>query len=183
MQIMKYGVIVSGVPASGKTTIARELAENLCFEFLDKDDFLEDLYEKHGVQSWEDRTRLSRQSDQLFQAAAQRAASAVLVSHWRSLGSTHESGTSSDWLANDYDRLVEVYCTCAPNVALKRFQARKRHPGHLDDQSDASELKNRMTSWASRFPLGIGPLFQVNTEFGVDTVALSSTIQSFLARN
>ncbi|MDE4063909.1 AAA family ATPase [Phaeobacter gallaeciensis] len=56
---MKSGVIVTGLPASGKTTIAREISKCLGFVFLDKDDFLEELYERHGVLSWEDRKNLA----------------------------------------------------------------------------------------------------------------------------
>lgn len=178
---MKCGVIVTGVPASGKTTIARELAENLGFACLDKDDFLEDLYDQFGVQSWEDRTRLSRQSDRAFHEAAIRSGSAVLVSHWRAPNNIDESGSSSDWLAQEYERLIEVSCKCAPNIALRRFMSRARHPGHLDGQADPKVLEQRMTSWAGRFPLGIGVLFEVNTQSAVDTIALGRDIRAALS--
>jgi adenylate kinase family enzyme len=180
---MKSGVIVTGVPASGKTTIARALAEALGFAFLDKDDFLEDLYDKFDVQTWDDRTRLSRQSDQSFQDAAKLSGSAVLVSHWRSLCSTDESGTPSDWLADEFERLVEVSCICTPSVAVARFLERTRHPGHMDSQSDVNELEMRMSLWAARFPLGLGALIEVNTQQTVDTIALSRRIQAILDRN
>ncbi|WP_370645738.1 AAA family ATPase [Ruegeria sp. Ofav3-42] len=57
---MKLGIVVTGLPASGKTTVAREIAKRLGLVFLDKDDFLEELYERHGVPSWEHRKKLSR---------------------------------------------------------------------------------------------------------------------------
>jgi len=175
---MKFGVIVTGVPASGQTTIARQLASNLGFAPLDKDDFLEDLFEQFGVRTWKDRTRLSRLSDQDFQQAAERAGSAVLVSHWRPLHSTDESGTPNHWLTEEYDRLVEVSCTCLPNVALARFLARTRHPGHMDSQIEVRELETRMRSWADRFPLGIGTMLEVDTQSIVDISALSIRIRS-----
>ena len=178
---MKTGVIVTGLPASGKTTLARTLAKTLGFAFLDKDDFLEDLYDQFEVRTWEDRTRLSRQSDQLFQDAARRSGSAVLVSHWRPLNSPDDSGTPSDWVVDDYDRLVEVCCICAPDVALARFLARSRHPDHQDDQRDVPDLKKRMCAWENRFPIGVGSLIKVEADATVDTDAVRCSIQTVLA--
>ena len=178
---MKSGIIVTGLPASGKTTIAREIAKRLGFVFLDKDDFLEDLYERYGVLSWEDRKRLSRQSDVAFQDAAVRSASAVLVSHWRSLGENSESGTPSDWLAEEYKPLIEVCCLCSPEEALARFIARTRHPGHFDNQRDIDELAQRLTSWASNFPLGIGTLVEVRTDRAVNTNIVVEIVREALS--
>jgi hypothetical protein len=47
-------VVVSGLPASGKTTLARRLADGLGLPLLDKDDILDRLFEtelgtQHGV--------------------------------------------------------------------------------------------------------------------------------------
>jgi shikimate kinase len=95
---MKIGVVVTGLPASGKTTIARVIANALSFDLIDKDDFLESLYALNDVNTWEDRKILSRQSDILFQDAGKRLGSAVLVSHWKPLKEGGDSGTSSDWL-------------------------------------------------------------------------------------
>lgn len=173
---MKSGVIVTGLPASGKTTIAREIAKRLGFVFLDKDDFLEDLYERHGVLSWEHRKRLSRRSDDAFQDAAVRSDSAVLVSHWRPLGESGESGTPSDWLAEEYKLLVEVCCLCSPEEALTRFLGRTRHPGHRDSK----ELAQRLTSWTSCFPLGIGTLVEVRTDSEVNTDSVLENVRQAL---
>ncbi|WP_419555560.1 AAA family ATPase [Ruegeria lacuscaerulensis] len=180
---MKRGVVVTGLPASGKTTVAREIAKHLGFEFLDKDDFLEDMFDRFGVSSWDDRNQLSRQSDLTFEDAAIRSNSAVLVSHWRSLGDSDESGTPSDWLAQEYERLVEVCCLCSPKVAHMRFLARTRHPGHLDRQSNANELAKRMASWACRFPLGVGTLVEVQTECELNTTSLVEDILVALSSN
>jgi dephospho-CoA kinase len=57
---MKIGVIVTGLPASGKATVARVVANALSFDLIDKDDFLEGLYELNDVSTWEDRKSLSR---------------------------------------------------------------------------------------------------------------------------
>lgn len=165
---MKIGVVVTGMPASGKTTIARSIANSLSFDLIDKDDFLEDLYELNEVRTWEDRKKLSRQSDNLFQAAAEKSGSAVLVSHWKPLEECGESGTATDWLQQTYSLLIEVFCLCPPDEALDRFFTRRRHPSHLDKQRDPTELALRLRGLESRYPLGIGSLIEVHTNAKVN---------------
>ena len=178
---MKIGIVVSGLPASGKTTVARELATRLHFDFLDKDDFLEALYERYGVFSWEHRKRLSRESDVSFRNNAAKAGSAVLVSHWRPLGSDGDSGTPVEWLEDEYDLIVEVYCQCTPELAFARFTNRTRHPGHYDKHRNLEDLKMRMSSWAARFPLRLGSLVCVRSDEEVDPDALCKTVQKTIA--
>ncbi|MEO1308179.1 MAG: hypothetical protein AAFV38_09700, partial [Pseudomonadota bacterium] len=134
---------------------AREIAKRLGFEFFDKDDFLEGLYEREGVSSWDHRKKLSRLSDVAFQEAAAQSDSAVLVSHWRPIRGNVESGTPTNWLLGEYETLVEVCCLCPPAEALRRFVSRTRHPGHLDKQRDTNELAERLNSWNKFFPLRV----------------------------
>ncbi len=177
---MKRAVVVTGLPASGKSTVARQLANALNFAFLDKDDFLEALYDQRGVGALENRKRLSRESDQLFEQAAKNTPSAVLVSHWRAIGSTEESGTPSDWLLDHYDSLVEVCCLCPVEEALSRFFSRQRHPGHADGQRDKSALRQQFKDWNDRFPIGLPNLLSIQTDRTVDISALASDLQSAL---
>lgn len=165
---MRRAVVVSGLPASGKTTLARQVAEALGFVFLDKDDFLEALYDTHPVRSWADRAALSRQSDGAFEQAAQEAHAVVLVSHWRAPGARGNSGTPSDWVSGAFDNVVELCCLCDPAEATARFQARQRHPSHLDATRDPVELAQKMQDWADRFPLGLGEVVTVRTDEPVD---------------
>lgn len=47
--MMNTATVLSGLPASGKTTVGRGIASAMAIPLLDKDDFLEDLFEKHRV--------------------------------------------------------------------------------------------------------------------------------------
>lgn len=178
---MKSGIVVTGLPASGKTTVAREMAKRLGFVFLDKDDFLEDLYERYGVPSWEHRKKLSRRSDGVFRDAAAQSNSAVLVSHWRPLGENGKSGTPTDWLGEEFNPIVEVCCLCSPEDALARFIERTRHPGHLDQQRDAKELAEQLASWANSYPLGLGALVEVRTDGAVDFDSVIKKVRQALS--
>src|SRR6185503_4151323 len=73
-------LIVTGIPASGKSTIARALAEKLELEIWDKDDILEDLFNKKGIGDSHWRTLLSRTADGILQARARQSESSVIVS-------------------------------------------------------------------------------------------------------
>jgi shikimate kinase len=53
-------VVVSGLPASGKSTVAKALAAGLAFTLLDKDSFLEALLERSPVTSMRTQRRTAR---------------------------------------------------------------------------------------------------------------------------
>ena len=88
-------VVVSGLPASGKTTLGRALAAAWALPFIDKDEILEALFEREGTGGrgstggtsgiggtrdapW--RQRLSQAADAAFARQAQASGGAVLAS-------------------------------------------------------------------------------------------------------
>lgn len=147
-------VLVTGLPASGKTTIAATLAAELQLTHLDKDAFLERLFPTAIAPSLELRAVLSRKADDEFRSAALREAIAVLSSWWRHPQAASQSGTAVDWLMAPATQLLEIHCTCSPSVALARFRARKRHPGHCDETRNETELERQFHEAAA-----LGPLF------------------------
>ena len=155
---------VTGLPASGKTTVARYLANRLKFTLLDKDDFLEQLFDELISVDMVKRGQLSRQADPLFINAALQQEKVVLVSHWRSPLSETSSGTPVDWLAEHFNQVIEISCVCSVEVASQRFIQRKRHPGHNDDSRSLSDIRLWFKQYASMLPMGVGKNVQVNTE-------------------
>lgn len=55
-------VLVSGLPASGKSTLARTVAPLLGLQMIDKDDILDRLFEAKGIGDSAWRQQLSRES-------------------------------------------------------------------------------------------------------------------------
>ena len=161
--MLKKAYVVSGLPASGKSTVGRVLATDLGLCFLDKDEFLEALFAKRGVGDLAWRQRLSRESDALFEAAARAGDSAVLVSHWRPDRGQTSSGTPTTWLSDAYSDVVEIYCVCSASDALRRFLARTRHAGHCDALRDRDTLDRWMRDYGRRLPLGLGRVINVDT--------------------
>jgi cytidylate kinase len=161
--ICRRFVVVSGVPGSGKTTLARQLSPTLGLPVIDKDDILEKLFQAGGVGDATFRRTLSRESDLIFRAEAERSDGALLVSFWHQRGMALESGTSTDWLLNLPDCVVNVHCLCEPHIAAERFAQRKRHPGHLDSTRDYAEILATILALTNLEPLAIVPRIEVDT--------------------
>ena len=178
---MKSFVVVSGIPASGKTTIGRVVAEHLGWDLLDKDDFLEALFDRVGCSSRAERSRLSRQADTAFEAAARRLDRAVLTSFWRPPGSRSESGTPSEWLREHDIRVLEVVCRCSPELAARRFLERSRHDGHQDRAWTEAALVAQGEQVQSCLPLGLGEHFTLRTDGPVELGDLLRTARTWAA--
>jgi hypothetical protein len=162
--LMPGFVVVSGLPASGKSTLARALARRLTLPLLDKDDFLEAIFPTTGLYSEAVRRQLSRQADENLQHAAKRLPGAVLTSWWRHPQSSSSSGTPVTWLSSLPGPVAEVHCRCSAATAAVRFLTRSRHPGHLDALRSHNELLATFEQQESLGPLGLQRCVVVDTE-------------------
>jgi predicted kinase len=156
-------VLISGLPGSGKTTLARRLAPGLNLPVLDKDDLLDRLFESKGIGDADWRRTLSRESDALLQQHAASSKGAILVSFWRLPGMPSDSGTPTDWLPALSNRLVNVHCVCEPEVAARRFLQRQRHPGHLDGESSYADVLASLRTLTCPAPLDMAHRIDVDT--------------------
>lgn len=174
---MQRFIVVTGLPASGKTTIGAAIASALGLPLLDKDTILETLFEEEGIGDEVWRSRLSRAADGLLQSQALASPGAVIASWWRHPSSTLASGAAPDWLAALTGEVVELHCRCSPHTAVDRFFARQRHAGHLDGlKSRAQELAKFQQS-AALGALGVRRVVELNTERLTDFVALLHALE------
>jgi len=165
-------IVVTGLPASGKSTVGAAVAAQFGLPMYDKDQILEGLFERLGVGDAQWRTRLSREADEVLQRQAMGSPGAVVVSWWRHPLSLVESGTSTGWLASLPGTVTELYCSCNPRVALERFVGRQRHVGHLDSIKSLPDLREQFEQSARQGPLGIGRLVTVYTEQPLELSAI-----------
>lgn len=178
---MTRAVLVNGVPASGKTTIARAIGAHLEVPVLELDAVKEVLFEELG----------HRDADRTWGRALGRAS---LGSLWALL-----AGFPSDSLAvveawfrlppHDHvlrgleragvDRWVEVWCHADPAVLVARYEARTRHPGHPAAEDFVDELRH-LASVAR--PIGLGPCLEVDTGdvAGIDLEAIAGWVMEQL---
>ncbi len=158
-----YCIVVTGLPGSGKTTIGRYVAKMLGAALLDKDDYLETLFDERGVGDEDWRRRLSRESDLLFQEDALSTEQVVLVSHWRPKGFPTQSGTSIEWLPGAFSCVVELYCKCPLGEAARRFMNRERHSGHVDKSKTFVQVIEWMREYERHLPMRLGKQVSVST--------------------
>ena len=171
-------IVVSGLPASGKTTIGRSVARELGFGCIDKDDILESLFDSLGCNSPARCTELSRASDGVKAKLAEEANNVVLVSFWKT-PATRQGGTPASWIPGTFERVIELHCCCSPEVAARRFVARKRHPGHFDAERSLTGCIESFIELSRDGALGIGALLSLNTS---DEVVLPGAFDGWVGR-
>lgn len=169
-------VVVSGLAASGKTTVGRALSERLSMPLLDKDEILEALFDALGCDDREQRHRLSRASDEVLFRLAEVSQDAVLVNWWN-----HDTAPAK--LRAIADSLVEVYCECPVDVAAARFTARERHHGHLDRLRTPKENEDGIRQMRESFrgPLQLSDqLVTLDTSQPVDVDVMVRAVRSVM---
>ena len=114
-------VVVTGPPASGKTTLARAIAAALGWPLYTKDDFKELLFDSLGTGDLEWSTQLGSAAFELLALVLRTAREPLVV--------------EANFRRLELDRpAVQVFCTGAADALNERYRSRTgRHPGHLDD--------------------------------------------------
>jgi predicted kinase len=163
-------VIVSGAPASGKTTLARRLSAELRLPVIAKDNIKELLGDALGAPDRDASKRLGAATYRLLYATAgwllEANCGVILESNfWH--GAAEPALRPLEMRA----RTVLVHCESAPEVILRRYAERgargERHPVHFD----AEELPRLRGALAEgRFdPLALDvPVVRVRTDEGYD---------------
>lgn len=170
-------IVVSGLAASGKTTVGRLLSERLSLPLIDKDAILEALFDSLGCDDRDQRHRLSRASDEVLYTLAESSGAAVLVNWWN-------PGSAPPRLRAISSSLVEVYCDCPVEVAAARFAARRRHPGHLDQFRSPEEHEEGIQRMRETYrgPLRLSdPVVTVDTGRPLDDENVVEVVRSAIA--
>lgn len=177
-------VIVTGLPATGKTSIARSIARVHSLPLLTKDEVKEILFERLGWGEREWSRRLGRASSDIL---LQFLRAHVAVSLPCVIESNFPPEAANDMLLLQREcpfRPFQVVCRTEGTELLQRFSARtgRRHPGHGDEQL-LEELKPQLL--AARYePLAIGGvLWELDTtDWGsVDLDPLLAAVGTALA--
>ncbi len=159
-------VIVGGAPASGKSTISRQLSDDLQIPAFGKDDFKEVLFDSIGYRDREWSRHLGRASHELLVLCARKliakGESCIIESTFRP-----DDALLFEQLRHSHPaRMIQIFCHAPLEEMCERFRHRasggSRHPGHCDE-SNGEELI-RLIESGNFVPLEIdGQLIQINT--------------------
>lgn len=160
-------IIITGLSASGKTTIGKELAKRMSIPFISKDAVKELMFDGLG---WKDREwskKLGLASYDLlyyFAEALLRAkVSFMIESNFKSEFDTPKFMALKE--KYDFD-VVQILCKADGEVLFDRFKKRsesgQRHPGHVDTTS-FDEFKNTLLTGRCE-PLALqGKIIEIDT--------------------
>jgi predicted kinase len=142
---VRYVVIVSGPPASGKTTLARRLAADLALPCFTKDDVKEILFDRLGAgdRAWSRRLGVASMVLLYHLLEAEMAAGRACL-----VEANFRPEFANERIRPLLDRYafhpVQIQCRAEGPTLLARFLARAgspdRHPGHRD-HLNAQELE------------------------------------------
>ena len=123
---------VSGAPGSGKSTLAEPLAAELGYALLGKDIIKETLHSVLGPPDL-DRAR-SRAAGRRVDGSscgtwAARSPQVLIEANFRPY-----SGYERNRLTALGGAQAEVHCACPPELAVARYNARPRHPVHVQSE-------------------------------------------------
>ncbi len=166
-------VVLSGPPASGKSTLAPVLASHLGLPLLAKDTVKEALMSVLPPVDLSQSSLLGRASVTAILALAARSpVGAVLECNFRRSLACSE-------LAALPGKVVEVFCRCEREVAIARYRRRTgRATGHFDGLRSDEELWGEEASQ----PVGGGwPVVEVDTNAPVDLASMLKQVEAALA--
>ncbi len=129
-------LIVSGAPATGKTTLGQRIASDFALPFLHRDGIKEALYDTIGAGDRDWSRQLGLASIRLLFYFAERLLAAghglVVESNFYD---RYDTPRFEALLARYAARTVQIHCTAAAPVIVARYRERadtnERHPGHL----------------------------------------------------
>ncbi|HEV2278794.1 MAG TPA: AAA family ATPase [Acidobacteriaceae bacterium] len=177
---MHHIVLISGPPASGKTTIARPLAEALGFALITKDEIKESLFTSlNGAPNDLAVSRhIGSAAMDLLWALAPHCPQLVLEANFRTR-SPFERMQLAALLHRPGARLVEIHCRIPLEEAARRFAQRARderhHPAHALKEMSLDQLAEYSD------PFALSPVITVDSTAPLDLPALVKQTRTLLA--
>lgn len=163
-------ILIQGLPATGKTSIGKEIATRLALPFLSKDSYKERIFDALNLENpdlaWS--KKIGAVSFEVTYLVIEQLLSAnvscVVETAWiHKFAEPAISKILEKYNAN----LVQVFVTSDPEVRVKRFQERAqtdRHPAHMDTNRLEQNTNESNNTADVSTPLNLpGKLIEIDT--------------------
>lgn len=166
-------IIVCGLPATGKTTLATELSKALRIPCIHKDHLKEKLYELLGTTSmltYVDSKRIGAVSiELLISMAEQNIENGVDLIIEAPFAYEKDNEKFWEWSKKFDDlNIYTIICSIDAVTRQKRFTTRERHQSHHDQERDFSQLySEEIAEQYYEFP---GKHIPVTTDREINTI-------------
>jgi predicted kinase len=176
---MKKLVLVNGVPASGKSSVARVLADARVWPILALDSVKEPFFDHLGIGDREFNRKLGRASYQAMFSIIKDAPEGMsfIADAW--FGFQPRDVLEGHLARAGVGLTAEVWCHAPPGVLVERYRARLglRHAGHPGEAflPELEALVRRAE------PVRRGPIIEVDTAVPLDRDRLLDWVDEALA--
>ncbi len=165
-------IIVGGLPASGKTTLARYLATTLDLPLISRDDIKEGLFDTMGIGDREWSRKIGAASYLMMYTVLRElmrsGAIAIVESNFKP---EIDSPKVGQIIEDSRCRAIQVVCTASAGVLRSRFASRAtsgdRHKGHRDELN-MQEISKLFSNKELQSLAINGDVIEVNTGIPAD---------------
>ncbi|MBA3234283.1 MAG: AAA family ATPase [Propionibacteriales bacterium] len=165
-------IVVTGLPGSGKTTLARQLSTSLGLPLLSLDSVKEALVDRLDVL---DRFAVRAAAREVVARIVPDCPRGCIIDIWVNPERDHGEVRGALLRLGDA-RFLEVVCTVPPDLAIERYAGRPRHQAHLPpDQGTLDRIREAAPKIGT---LGLGPTRHVDTSKEVDLASLVAWLHS-----
>lgn len=169
-------VVVTGIPGSGKTTLANALSVQMGWPLISKDVVKEALFDALGTGDLQWSQRLGRAGHLVMYSLAATIPRVILEAHF-------QRGLAEPELLALNRRMVQVYCRCPIDVAAERYRRRiddpNRHAGHLPEHQSDEVIERWMKDASAPLDLPDALLIEIDTTVPVDIGTVANSIHAY----
>jgi predicted kinase len=173
---MKRAVLVNGVPASGKSAVARALSQAKGWPLLSLDTIKESFFAHLGTGDRDHNRKFGKASYQAIFALVRDfpEGTTAVIDAW--FGFQPLEVLQEHLTRAGISKVAEVWCHAPADIIGERYRARlgQRHAGHLG----ASYVPELIELAGRACPLGRYPVFSVDTTQPLDLAALGAWLES-----
>jgi predicted kinase len=161
-------IIVLGLPASGKTSLAKELSQRLHLPLFYRDELKEILFDQLGFEDREWSKILGKASYALlYQVILNNLGSNVTTIVESNFNNQYDKDKFAALQSTTDCKIIQVLCKSKPETLELRFEVRtqtgERHPGHVDG-ANLDEMRDLLYTTPSEFLDLPGERVEVDTD-------------------